>query len=106
MMSLQAQLEQLLQPLSAEYLEILNESSGHGGYFPGKESHFKVTVVSPVFEGLGLVKRHQKVYALVGDLLAPAKIHALAIHAYTPQEWTGERPDSPACAHAPKTENS
>lgn len=102
-MQLQTQLEQILDTLQPQYLEVLNESSDHGGYFPGKESHFKVTLVSPVFTGLRLVQRHQKVYGLVGDLLAPTKIHALAIHAYTPEEWTGERPDSPDCAHAPKT---
>ena len=101
-MQLQTALEQQLQALELQHLEVLNESSGHGGYFPGKESHFKVTLVSSNFQGLRLVQRHQKVYALVNDLLQPGKIHALAIHAYTPDEWTGERPDSPLCAHAPK----
>lgn len=101
-MQIQAQLEQLLLVLKPEHLEVLNESSGHGGYFPGKESHFKVTLVSDIFNGLRAVQRHQKVYATVGELLAPSKIHALAIHAYTPMEWTGERQDSPECAHAPK----
>ena len=101
-MQIQPQLEQLLQSLQPNYLEIVNESAGHGGYFEGKESHFKVTIVSDVFAGARLVQRHQKVYAIVADLLSPAKIHALAIHAYTPEEWTGERPDSPLCAHTPK----
>lgn len=101
-MQLQQQLEQLLHTLQPEYLEILNESSHHGGYFPGKESHFKVTIVSSVFAGLRAVQRHQKVYAAVGELLSPQKIHALALHTYTPDEWQGERPDSPLCAHAPK----
>lgn len=102
-MQLQSQLEQFLTQLQPEYLEVLNESSGHGGYFPGKESHFKVTIVSDEFQGLRLVQRHQKVYGLLSDLLSPGKIHALAIHAYTTNEWTGERPDSPQCAHAPKS---
>ena len=101
-MQIQSQLEQLLQSLQPQYLEVLNESAGHGGYFEGKESHFKVTIVSEIFTGLRLVQRHQKVYAAVANLLNPAKIHALAIHAYTAEEWTGERPDSPLCAHAPK----
>lgn len=101
-MQIQSQLEQLLQVLRPAYLEIINESSGHGGYYEGKESHFKVTLVSEDFVGLRLVQRHQKVYAAVTDLLQPNKIHALAIHAYTAEEWTGERPDSPLCAHAPK----
>ena len=101
-MQLQNKLQQQLAQLEPTHLEIENESSGHGGYFPGKESHFKATIVSTHFAGLRLVQRHQKVYGLLGDLLTPGKIHALAIHAYTPEEWTGTRPDSPACAHAPK----
>ncbi len=101
-MSLQAELEQRLQTVEPTHLAIENESQGHGGYFPGKESHFKVVIVSNQFEGLRPVQRHQKVYAAVGDLIAPSRIHALAIHAYAPSEWTGDVPNSPDCAHAPK----
>jgi BolA protein len=101
-MSLEQQLTERLMSLNPIHLEVINESAGHGGYFPGKESHFKVVVVSPIFEGLRLVQRHQKVYALAADLMSPARIHALAIHAYVPQEWQGQAPDSPDCAHAPK----
>ena len=102
-MSLEQQLIERLQQLSPSHLEVVNESSGHGGYFPGKESHFKVIVVSDIFAGLRLVQRHQKIYAAAGDLLSPGKIHALAIHAYLPTEWTGTAPASPECAHAPKS---
>jgi BolA protein len=98
--STEAQLAERLTVLQPDILQIVNESSGHGGYYPGKESHFKVTLVSPVFEGLRSVQRHQKVYAAAGDLLSPGMIHALAIHAYAPQEWQGQSVDSPACAHA------
>lgn len=101
-MLIQQQLLARLQPLAASHLEILNESSGHGGYFPGKESHFKVVIVSSLFDGLRLVQRHQKVYALAGDLIQPSCIHALAIQAYTPSEWQGQTVASPLCAHAPK----
>lgn len=101
-MLIQQQLLARLQPLTALHLEIINESSGHGGYFPGKESHFKVVIVSRLFEGLRLVQRHQKVYALAGDLIQPSRIHALAIHAYTPSEWQGQNVASPLCAHAAK----
>lgn len=103
-MTLEQQLIQRLQDLSSTYLEVVNESSGHGGYFPGKESHFKVIVVSDQFEGLRLVQRHQKIYAAAGDLLAPSRIHALAIHAFVPSEWQGQATPSPECAHAPKSE--
>ena len=83
-MSLEQQLIERLQQFSPSHLEVVNESSGHGGYFPGKESHFKVIVVSEAFAGLRLVQRHQKIYAVAGDLLSPGKIHALAIHAFLP----------------------
>ena len=103
-MTLEQQLIQRLQDLSPTHLEVVNESSGHGGYFPGKESHFKVIVVSDQFEGLRLVQRHQKIYATAGDLLSPSRIHALAIHAFVPSEWQGQATPSPDCAHAPKSE--
>ena len=100
-MSLEQQLIERLQQLSPSHLEVVNESSGHGGYFPGKESHFKVIVVSDIFAGLRLVQRHQKIYAVAGDLLSPGKIHALAIHAFLPEEWQGQDTSSPNCAPAP-----
>lgn len=103
-MTLEHQLIQRLQDLSPTHLEVVNESSGHGGYFPGKESHFKVIVVSDIFQGLRLVQRHQKIYAAAGDLLSPSCIHALAIHAFVPSEWEGQATPSPDCAHAPKSE--
>lgn len=56
----QQQLHDRLQTLTPSVLQVDNESSGHGGYFEGKESHFKVSIVSPVFEGLRAVQRHQK----------------------------------------------
>ncbi|QEK37166.1 BolA family protein [Acinetobacter johnsonii] len=102
-MSLEQQLIERLQQLSPSHLEVVNESSGHGGYFPGKESHFKVIVVSDIFAGLRLVQRHQKIYAVAGDLLSPGKIHALAIHTFLPEEWQGQDTSSPNCAHAPKS---
>lgn len=101
-MTLEQQLIERLQILTPSHLAVINESAGHGGYFPGKESHFKVSIVSDAFEGLRLVQRHQKIYAAAGDLLSSGKIHALAIHVYLPSEWTGTAPESPECAHAPK----
>ena len=101
-MSLEQELIQRLQELSPSHLEVVNESAGHGGYFPGKESHFKAVIVSNAFESLRLVQRHQLVYRAAGDLLSAGKIHALAIHAFLPSEWKGQDTSSPECAHAPK----
>ncbi len=90
----------MLQALTPEHLELINESMNHAGYFDGKESHFKLTIVSDAFEGKRLVARHQLVYNLANPLLTSqgGQIHALAIHAYTPTEWQGQSPDSPLCA--------
>ncbi|SFC19314.1 BolA protein [Marinospirillum celere] len=93
--------EKLVAALQPQYLQIENESDQHKGP-PGRESHFKVTLVSPGFESLMPVKRHQKIYALLADELA-GPVHALALHLYTPSEWQarGEsRPDSPNCQGA------
>ena len=103
-MSLEQQLLQRLAVFNPSHLEVVNESAGHGGYFPGKESHFKVVMVSEDFQGLRAVQRHQKIYAAAGDLLSPSRIHALAIHAFVPSEWEGQATPSPDCAHAPKSE--
>lgn len=101
-MMLQTALAAAMQTLAPSHLDIINESMNHGGYVTGKESHFKLTIVSKAFVGMRLVQRHQAIYALAADLLAPHKIHALAIHAYTPTEWDGVVvPDSPLCAHQP-----
>ncbi|WP_201628256.1 BolA family protein [Psychrobacter maritimus] len=89
-----------LQALQAQHIELVNESMNHAGYFDGKESHFKLTIVSDAFEDKRLVARHQLVYALANSLLTSqgGQIHALAIHAYTPTEWQGQSRESPLCA--------
>lgn len=96
-------LEQCLQSLNPEYLQIENESANHAGYYPGKASHFKVTIVSDAFVGKSRVARHQMVYHCAHDLLTAGggDIHALAIHAYTSDQWPAYAdsvPRSPQCA--------
>ncbi len=95
-------LKQALQELSPQYMDLVNESMNHAGYFEGKESHFKLTIVSAAFTDKRLVARHQLVYDLVAQELTSngGQVHALAIHAYTPDEWQAQvrSPDSPLCA--------
>lgn len=84
--------------LAVESMVIENESDQHSGP-AGRESHFKITLVSEDFTGLMPVKRHQKIYALLAEEKA-GPVHALALHLYTPQEWQAknqQRPDSPNC---------
>jgi acid stress-induced BolA-like protein IbaG/YrbA len=53
----------------------------------GDGSHFEAIVVGEVFEGLSAVKRQQRVYATVNDLITSGVLHALTIRAMTPAEW-------------------
>lgn len=79
-----------------QHIELVNESYMHS-VPAGSESHFKLVLVSEHFSGLRAVARHQKVYAVLGDLMQ--QIHALALHTYTPEEWQaqGVAPESPKC---------
>lgn len=83
-----------LAALSPEHLDVLDESHLHSR---GLETHYKAVIVSDRFDGLSAVRRHQAVYAAMGGLMD--EIHALALHTYTPAEWSGQGsvPDSPRC---------
>ena len=45
-----------------------------------------LNLVSSVFEGLSRVKRQQKVYALLNDMIASGEIHAVTMSTQTPHE--------------------
>jgi BolA protein len=93
-MSMRDKIQQALGDLQPEHLDVLDESHMHSR---GQETHYKAVIVSPAFAGLNAVKRHQKVYATLGELMG--QFHALALHTYTPEEWAqqGMAPDSPTC---------
>jgi acid stress-induced BolA-like protein IbaG/YrbA len=65
----------------------------------GDGRHFFATIVSPAFEGLSRVRRHQQVYAALGDRMR-AQIHALSMQTLTPAEWAAAG-GSPAGRQAP-----
>ena len=103
-MSVQENVEaHLREKLTPEHLEVVNESHMHS-VAKGSETHFKVVIVSPLFEGVSAVKRHQLVYGALGELMskkvAQGGIHALAITSRTPAEWAAspEANVSPLCA--------
>ncbi len=80
------------------HLEVINESHRHN-VPPGSESHFKLVLVADAFDGIRLLERHRLVNRLLADELAGG-VHALAIHAWTRDEWqarTGGAPMSPPC---------
>jgi BolA-like protein 1 len=90
--------EKLSRALAPEHLAVENESGMHN-VPKGSETHFKVVVVSPAFDGMARIDRHRKVHELLGDELRGG-VHALTIKALTPAEWAKEDPaafQSPPC---------
>lgn len=90
--------EKLTELFDPEHLEVHNESNQHN-VPPGSESHFKVVMVSSVFEGKRKVARHREVYGGLSDEMS-GPVHALALHTYTADEWQerhGDVPMSPPC---------
>ena len=53
----------------------------------GDGRHWYATLVSPAFEGLTRIKRHQIVYATLGQRMQTDEVHALSMKTYTPTEW-------------------
>lgn len=80
---LRRSLETALQPTR---LDIEDESHRHAGHAGAREGgHYRLTIVAAAFAGLTTVARHRLVYTAAGDLMQNG-IHALAIHALSPDE--------------------
>jgi acid stress-induced BolA-like protein IbaG/YrbA len=56
----------------------------------GDGQHWEAVIVSPAFEGLSLIKRHQLVYAALGDRMRE-EVHALSMQTLTPAQWDASR---------------
>lgn len=98
--------EKVAAELLPDHLEVVNESNQHN-VPANSETHFKLVIVSPQFEGKRQVGRHQWVYALLKEELE-GPVHALALHTYTAAEWRqrhGEAPLSPPCLGGSKAES-
>jgi len=80
------QMDSLLrQAFNIHNLEIEDQSHLHAGHAGAKDGkgHFRVLIVADEFAGLSPIKRHQLVYAAVGDMMN-TDIHALIIDAQPP----------------------
>ncbi len=53
----------------------------------GDGAHFEAVIVSPEFAGLNRVRRHQLVYAALGERMRE-EIHALSMKTLSPEEWS------------------
>ena len=80
--------QRLTAAFRPESLRVVDESHhhvGHAGHAPGGETHFRLYIVAPAFEGKSRLDRHRMINAVLADLLAGG-VHALAIHASSPSE--------------------
>lgn len=73
-----------LQPL---HIDIKDESARHAGHAGARDGggHYDVTIVSSRFADKSLLQRHRLVYDALGEAMRK-DIHALSIHALTPDE--------------------
>jgi BolA family transcriptional regulator, general stress-responsive regulator len=88
-MNTKEKIEQILrQTLAATVVEVEDESAlhvGHAGAASGG-GHYRVMVVSPLFEGKSPIARHRMVYdALAAEM--QHTIHALALTTLVPSQW-------------------
>ena len=90
-------LESLRAELDPEHLDVFDESSGHN-VPEGSVSHFRVLLASARFAGMPRIARHREVHRAAAEELSGG-MHALAIDAWTPQEWRqrGAPSRSPHC---------
>jgi BolA protein len=69
-------------------IDVTDEShlhAGHAGHDGGGESHFRLHIVSPAFQGKSRIERHRMINATLTAELA-GSVHALAISALAPGE--------------------
>ena len=79
-------INKLREAFTPESLDVADEShlhEGHAGHRPGGETHFRVYIVSPAFEGKSRIERHRMINAVLAAELA-GSVHALAIKAQAP----------------------
>ena len=78
----------LTEAFAPESLRVVDESehhAGHAGHRPGGETHFRLYIVAQAFRGKSRLERHRMINTVLADPLA-AGVHALAIHAASPEE--------------------
>ena len=53
----------------------------------GGGDHWQVIIVSPAFEGKGLLEQHRLVNDILKAEIGDQRIHALALKTFTPAQW-------------------
>jgi len=78
----------LVESLAATYVEVVDDSALHAAHLGAKGGggHFRVVVVSPLFEDASRVEAQRMVYRALADLMVE-DIHALQMQTFTPDAW-------------------
>lgn len=80
----------LKEQLSAEHVEIIDESHLHRGHKgAGGAGHYAIIVVSPQFENANIMDRIRLVHKALDQEMngKPKLIHALQVKTYDVAEW-------------------
>ena len=83
--TIEKKLTEALAPSRPAVEDESHKHEGHGGWRPGGETHFNVTVVSAAFDGKSRVDRQRMVYEILADEMA-GPVHALALTTRAPAE--------------------
>ena len=78
----------LTDALAPTRLRVIDEShlhAGHAGARSEGETHFRVEITTPAFDGLSRVARQRRVYEVLAEELR-GPVHALALQTRTPAE--------------------
>jgi BolA protein len=96
----ESRINQILnEKFSPLHLEVENESHMHS-VPPGSETHFKVLIVSALFEGKSRIDRQREVNGALAEELKTG-LHALTQRVLSPTEWEKQKAalnfESPEC---------
>ena len=94
-MNREERIKAILKQLNPLVLELKNDSAKHANHvehlgsagFTG-ETHYKLKIVSEIFDGLSRVDRQRKVYDLLKEEFNNG-LHALELKTLTPKEANG-----------------
>lgn len=81
---IEKRLRAALAPIALQITDDSDAHRGHAGHNGAGESHFTVELTASAFAGHSRVERQRLVYAALGDLIAPDRVHALIIKASAP----------------------
>lgn len=83
----------MAKALKVSAIEVDDDSPKHAAHSAVKYTgggHYQLRLVSPAFEGLGLIERHRMIYSALGNMMG-TQVHALAIQALSETEWQKSR---------------